>query len=455
MLVGKQTQKGKPTMVDETDVQQIPIKITHEEWRDLSLGLETHHALFYKMWEMGKPVFDETTPTAHVSFDSTGDFVTFAFNPKFWQKLDSYNKQFVIAHESLHLILNHGVRCRNTPDREASNVALDIVVNSSLVRDFGFDRRKIHNEENLCWIDTVFKSKNPKPADDECYEYYLNLFEKVYLGKGGKGEEGSKCGSQTVDDHSKLGGQEDIDKLIGKLDKELSPEEKESIKNLIEKFAEEEKDKQAGISTGGQWHFVGVNQVKKKKKWETTIKKWSSKYLKETTHDQEQWARLNRRMVCLPQDMFLPSEMEIDEIEEEKTKIDVFFYLDTSGSCWGLKDRFFTAALSLPEHRFNIRLFCFDTMVQETTLESRRIYGGGGTSFGIIEQHIQRELTNNLIKKYPEAVFLITDGYGDRVVPEKPKQWYWFISGGKHGIKFTKQNMAPPECNFFDLGDFE
>ena len=115
-------------------------------------------------------------------------------------------------------------------------------------------------------------------------------------------------------------------------------------------------------------------------------------------------------MSLLPRKMFLPSEMEIDERDFEKTQIDVWFFLDTSGSCWNLKDRFFTAAASLPPERFNIRLFCFDTVVKETTLESKKVYGGGGTCFKILEEEIQKEIRQGA--EYPTGVFVITDGYG-------------------------------------------
>ena len=34
-------------------------------------------------------------------------------NPKFWDSLNYYNKAFVIAHECLHIILNHGKKEAN------------------------------------------------------------------------------------------------------------------------------------------------------------------------------------------------------------------------------------------------------------------------------------------------------------------------------------------------------
>ena len=50
--------------------------------------------------------------------------------------------------------------------------------------------------------------------------------------------------------------------------------------------------------------------------------------------------------------------------------------------------------------------------------------------------------------KYPDAVFIITDGYGDPVTPEISKRWYWFLSCNYRGC-------IPKECNIFDLADYE
>lgn len=438
------------------------VKISNEDWFEISSALEIHHAVFYKLWQMGKPVFDESIPTACVEWDSKGKFVVFRFNPSFWKRLDLYNRLFVICHEALHIILNHGVRTKDAArvNRGATNTALDIVINHSTVNNFGFVRSRIQDWQDYCWVDTVFKDKKPLPSDDKNFEHYYNLFEKVY-GDGGPGNGDGTGGCSTVDDHESLYGdsenQEDgegggkWDEAIDILNKELTEEEKESLKSTVNKhFQKPEntaKNQQAGSGTGG-WVFLKIDKVVKKKKWETVIKKWSKKYLKEKDKDVEQWARLNRRLVMLPKDMFLPSEMEVDDEDQEKTKIKVWFFLDTSGSCYGLKDRFFKAALSLPPERFDIRLFCFDTKVEETTLESRKIYGGGGTSFSILEAEIQKEIREKGIS-YPEAVFVITDGYGNSIKPEMPHKWYWFITEG--GTK----TYIDKDCNFFNLKDYE
>ena len=458
----------QPTPLEKDTLEvKKPRTITRmkpEEWREISRELEGHHAIFYKLWEIGKPVFSDAIPTAAIQFDKGGDFVMFHFNPEYWEKCTPYERLFTICHEALHVILNHGVRIKDTEDNRACNVALDIVVNHLLTRSFGFDRTQIHNWENLCWIDTVFKQpdgsvrkdKGRDIPEDDCFEYYINLFERVPCPrlrmKSGKPGDGDELG--TVDDHS-LMNDSDFDEIIDHLDESLSPEEKESLKGMVDKHFEKEEQK-AGTGTGGQWHFVNIQKVVKKKKWETVIKRWARKYLIAHDHDHEQWARLNRRFSMLPRNMFLPSEMEIEESHEDKSRIKVYFYLDTSGSCWGLKDRFFEAAASLPENRFDLRLFCFDTQVQETTLASKKVYGGGGTSFRILEQHIQKEMQQGEnAGKYPEAVFVITDGYADKVIPQFPERWYFFLSGTAASIKSVIGNYVPQESNHYNLSDFE
>ena len=46
------------------------------------------------------------------------------------------------------------------------------------------------------------------------------------------------------------------------------------------------------------------------------------------------------------------------------------------------------------------------------------------------------------------AVFVITDGYGDVFLPEKKKNWYWFLSE-------DAKNYIPKESKVFMLEDFE
>ena len=149
---------------------KIPISLTNAEYFKYSRELDTHHALFYKMWEMGKPFFDTSIQTAAVQFDRDGQQVSYLFNPDFWNSLSDYERIFIICHESLHVILNHGYRTKDTDNMQKANIALDIVVNHTLVRKFGFDRTKLSMEKDMCWTDTIFP--NEQVPDNECFEYY-------------------------------------------------------------------------------------------------------------------------------------------------------------------------------------------------------------------------------------------------------------------------------------------
>lgn len=145
--------------------------------------------------------------------------------------------------------------------------------------------------------------------------------------------------------------------------------------------------------------------------------------------------------------MFLPSEMEIEDTTVNNSRIQVWFFQDVSGSCVHLLERFFTAACSLPENRFDVKLFTFDTSVREIPnfKTAKNIRAGGGTYFHIIENFIQSKKKD---LGYPKAVFIITDGDGDPVKPEHPERCYWFLSD-------PIKRYIPKESHSFDLRDFE
>ena len=210
------------------------------------------------------------------------------------------------------------------------------------------------------------------------------------------------------------------------------------------KALEETSSKEAGSLAANILFKMNIyEKVKKKSKWETVIKKWSMKFLKED-QDIEQWAKLNRRISGLSTSLLLPSENDDQHIVQDK--IEVWFFQDVSGSCVSLKDRFFRAARSLPEDRFIIRMFCFDTKVHEVDLKKGELKGGGGTLFSILENYIQKEVISGV--KHPEAIFVITDGVGDRILPKFPKKWYWFLS-------INYRDCIPKECNIHMLKNFE
>lgn len=432
-------------------------QLTNSDFLMISRDLEIHHAVFSKIWNVGKPVFTDKIPTAAVSFDKEGHHLDFKFNPEFWDSLKPYERNFIICHECLHIMLNHGVRLKEL-NSDIGNISADVVINEMLVQAFGFDRGQLEwVGPNGCWMNTVFTDPNVLVEKDRSMEYYYNILKKdcieqikqLMSGAGGSG------GMKIVDDHDSFKEMDTkgLEDVLGDILGSMNDGEKQSLNNCFSESNEDELkecSKEAGTMPGNLEITVKCGLIKKKRKWETVIKKWMNSVLKEADKDHEQWARINRRFVGISStmsNMFLPSEMEIEEKDEVKKKIKVVFFQDTSGSCVHLAERFFKAAKSLPTDRFEIELYCFDTRCYKTSLESGKLYGFGGTSFSILEDEIMSICKNDL-SNYPKAIFVITDGYGDNIHPRKPKNWHWFLSE-------NYPCYIPSACNIHKLSEFE
>ena len=488
-LEDKMTAKEQP--VKKPKMRKLDMK--NDEFWDIAAELGCYHSIFGKFWQIGKISFVDNIPTACIAFDDKNMKPRFYFNPDFWESLDEYSRTFIICHEMLHVVLDHGNRSLNLGPEGAkkklanpeavANIAMDIVVNHMLVNNFGFSREAVQNQEKLCWVDTVFLEgfdggEVPEVADDLNFEQYFTMLrnnaqESPSGGKGKKGKGGgSGCAGegtgepQLADDHSmfnpgegeeapfdqKDSGFEDI---IDELDGMLTPEDKDSIKEMIEEHGNQGQGgskggKQAGKGNGGKWTFPAFMEEKVivKRKWETVIQKWMRQHIKPENKGVERWGHLPRRLAGirkLQKDIHLPCEIDMEALKVEEDMIDVWFFLDTSGSCYGLEERFWKAAKSLPVDKFKVHLYTFNDGVYPVDEETKKMNIGGGTSFSIIERAIQDEID----EKYPEAVFIITDGYGNRVSPEFPARWHWFLTPG------GSTSYIPDDSLTFDLEDYE
>lgn len=387
--------------------------------------LDKFHFVFYKMWQIGEPIFDDLVTTACVTFDKdTGGFMNYHFNPKFWDELSDYERCFVICHEMLHVILNHGERGMGL-NRDLCNIAMDIAINEMLLSQFGFDLDKLPNlhipgtNNQLMIVDTVFKPGSNIPKNGTFEFYYDKLLD----------ENVSNVKLIPIDSHMFI---EDAktDNLGKAIDKFTDPKEAQTAKEGVNKIA----GKDAGAKK-----LTVKPVILRKRKWESVIRRWTRQFRGD--EEDEQWIKDSRRNSCLSKDLFLPAD--IDALKQDKNQVRVVFFQDTSGSCEHLAPRFFKAACSFPRDRFIVDAYCFDTKVYKIDLKKGDLYGFGGTAFHILEEYIQSNY-----QTYPDAVFVITDGAGTIVKPKMPDRWYWFLSE-------QCTYCIPNKCNIFDLADFE
>jgi len=443
--------------------------------------LRKHHSLFAQFWTVGNilEVDHPKMPTAAVRFDKkSGAGVEFLINPNFWATLNDHSKAFVIAHEIMHVYLDHGRRSL-TLDPQMANIAQDVVINHYLIDCFGFNRDEITGADKYCWLDTVFPGRNDIEPN-RCFEYYYEkLQEQGGAPQSGEGEPGEGepgegqpgqpgqpgQGNQTVDCHDFLDDDEEVDEdLLDAIQKaaedlmdRITEKEVEEFEEIIDKGnddesnkLEEQKRSKAGAMAGTMQKRIRLGRVVKKPKWETVIAKEIGRFQgMQRDLDLDLWTRPNRRLGAMSGELMLPAT--VTETVPVRDRVDVWFFQDTSGSCVDLAKRFFAAAASIPEDRFRIRMFCFDTKVYETDLKSGKLYGFGGTAFRPMEEAIQNIVNNEPKTKYPQAVFVVTDGEAwDGVLDvEFPDRWHWFLTAS------ATKRCIPQKSHTYNLRDYE
>jgi len=451
------------------------------EYFEIVKELRKHHSLFAQFWTVGHilEIDHPKMPTACVRFDKkSGAGVQFCVNPQFWATLNSHSKAFVIAHEIMHVYLDHGRRSLNL-DPEMANIAQDVVINHYLVDCFDFDRNEITFADKYCWLDTVFPGRDDVEPN-RCFEYYYQKLQEQggapqsgdgegEAGEGegqpgGTGQPGEGDGNQTVDVHDFVGDDDDeidedlldaIQKAADDLMDRITEGEVDDFEQIVENGNDDESDKleeqkrsKAGAMAGTMQKRIRLGRIVKKPKWETVIAKELGRFQgRQQDVDLQLWTRPNRRLAGMGDDLILPAD--VTETIPVRDRVDVWFFQDTSGSCVDLAKRFFAAAASIPEDRFRIRMFCFDTKVYETSLKSGKLYGFGGTAFQPMEDKIQAILKDEPKTKYPQAVFVVTDGEAwSKMHCEFPERWHWFLT-------YKNLGCIPNQSKHYLLKDYE
>jgi hypothetical protein len=246
-------------------------------------------------------------------------------------------------------------------------------------------------------------TKEAVPSD-QSYEFYFNKFkndaETSEISICGMGSGDSESGQLEANNHEELESfnDEKADSKLQELLDSLSEEEKTSLQDIAERIdrnvqknegenTSNDKNNKAGTSAGSLTRTLGKIKPKPKKKWESVIKKWSQKFSRAEKEDIH-WLIKPRRQSLIPSNFFLPSDIEQEIKKSNNDKIDVWMFLDTSGSCHSLAPRFWKAARSLPKDKFNVYYHCFDTQVfklNQNDIENGKLYGFGGTSFISLE----------------------------------------------------------------------
>tara|TARA_E500000081_G_C6133024_1_gene354899 strand:- start:437 stop:1735 length:1299 start_codon:yes stop_codon:yes gene_type:complete len=427
--------------------------ISFEERIELGQILSEHHSIFQTFWSIGRIMFTDKIPTAAVGFDSAGDVLYMILNPDFWASLDLNNRAFVISHECLHVILNHGKRGKDYKNHKLVNIAQDIVINEMLVNGFGFNKHDIKDWEQFCFVETLFEQNTITEKDIHTkgsFKYYYELLEDNEHNEDKEtidqhsNSEGLDSEIQDLIDQMEEYSQEACDYLTEEVNPTLSDKEKVEFAEQLNSEFEESKSSQAGNVPLGANININLYKVKKNKKWESIVKDHIRSIVKTKFVEKPSWITRDRRSFCLDEELFTQGDWEVQV--PEKQKYNLVFFLDSSGSCYSYAQRFVNMLRTIPEDVFEIHAFAFDRRLYPIDLTTGEINGGGGTSFSLLNNYINK-LTQE--SKHPDAIFVLSDGDGDHFVPEKPKLWHWLLT------PYHNTYLIPKESKLHKMADFQ
>jgi len=352
---------------------RIGLLLRHSFFGNLAVRLELVNA-------------DEWCPTAAT------DGKRFYYNARFIMMLRKKEVEFLVGHEVLHVVYDHMDR-RGDRDPQLWNIADDYCVNADLKR---------HNVGEF--ITTVPCLYNYKYENMPAEQVYDDLYENAEF------IDVDQLLEQMLDEHMDgdgegAGGDEDGEGgKEGKGPVKMSQAEKDELKQEIkEAILSAAEGVEAGNLPKGVERMI--------KDMTAPVMDWNELIQSNVTSsfsNDYSFMKPNRRGWHM--DAILPGMTPGEEIEA-----DVF--IDLSGSIGYEQGSTFLSEVGGMMSQFDgykLRVHCFDTAVYNTKeyssdnmedIEQYEMYGGGGTDFDCIFNHLKEE------GRVPKLLIVFTDGY--------------------------------------------
>lgn len=434
----------------------------------MGISLAQFHEVFYAIWKLTKLIEDKRVDTIGVarSYDGT---VYMVVNPDFWKALPIYDRTFILAHEMIHIVHQHIDRIKNLEFPNLGNLAADIVVNEKLLRSYGFLKDKLLKDWNFMKKVQPVQESSAEPGKKE---ELGPIFESTFGFKhGGMLSMEEYYNLLLKDPNLKVNyvfdvhglPQEVIDELFGKegenVDqfneafsrrlKELAPPKQ--IKDFMQKSGKDNNKPSSGRSDQhSQFTLKDMLSTPPKlikKPWQKAIEaKARGKFHSFPDSFDDVWYSKPRSLSLMDKEYLIPSEIE----KINKAKIDIWIFMDVSGSCHALTQKFLDIARNIDYSTNRVRAFVFHTEVLEVNLKSNRLPHGGGTCFDIIEQKIQDLVSKG--DQHPDMVYIVTDGDGNEVHPKHPRKWHWIIE--PHGSNALNTRYVDSNSKTYSTGDY-
>jgi predicted metal-dependent peptidase len=321
------------------------------------------------------------------------DGVNFYYNSKFIDILHPDELTFLVCHEVLHVAYDHMNRLGDR-DSNIYNIATDYAVNADL------KRHKIG--KFITTVPALYDEKYDKMTSEEIYEDLVKNMDKINV---------QELLDMLLDDH--MDGHES-ESGSSSTDGENSSQKKNKPTLTKEQRDQISKEIKQAIISAAQQSDAGHIPAGIKREldaWLNPTLPWKDLIhmnVNSTVKHNYTWMRPSRRGWHL--DAVLPSMLNDQRIE-----VDVA--IDASGSITEKQINTFLSEIksimeTFEDHQINV--FAFDTTVynekqfssdNDEDIRSYSIYGGGGTSFDCIFDHLKK------VDRVPKMLIVFTDGY--------------------------------------------
>ena len=337
------------------------------------------------------------------------DGINLFFNPDFFMSLDSEEKIFLLLHEIMHNVYDHGIR-KGFRDHDIWNKAGDYVINDELIkRNFKMPKGGLHNVDY---------------RDMSADAIYADLMQKQDEGKGtgpsnpwpdlqDPGQEGDGDGNQGNGGNG-----------IGGIPKPTAAQAEEHNKDLLAsatQISQMSGDKPGTIPGELERHLDDL--LNPKLPWTKIL----AKFLFSINKNDYSWRKPNRRFIS--QGIVMPS-LHSEGIGR------ISFAIDTSGSVSVSDFNRFMSEIAYVFKNFQpkeINVMQFDHELQGNDqccsvrdFMKLEFKGGGGTNIDPVLEVFKDDQKS-------KALIILTDGYlhqDIRLDPKKPVIWCVYSNPG-------------------------
>lgn len=421
-------------------------KFDINEFFEIKRSIEECDTFYSTLFGLSNIEYSGDIDTACVSFDSNGNILNMLINPDYWKNLNKEEKKFLVLHELCHIIYEHPKRAKKLGlDIQITNYASDIFINHFLNNN-GYIHRDLFDWKKYCWVETIFTNeKNIQIENNKNFEYYYNLLikdknlnQKELLGNHSNLPKAEKNQKQKNNNDFSDESESDFSSTI----KDIISQNPELAKEIqkSEKFNKKNKDQLIGeipqsvLNRNTHSDYKDFKKMEEKPQIEKILDILIPKKPQKKFKTKETWVGQGRRYVSFLKNnpnIKLPNYYE-QEINTPKTKKEVWVFIDCSGSCADMFDKFTNIVMELLKNKdISCRGFSFGDDCKELNTKNLKISFSQGNDGGldIIEETILDKMQKEKIK-YPDNIVVLTDGelcFHNKSKVLEPKNWILLI----------------------------